>query len=519
MFKWLKKVMISIINAIKSLFVGNKQVISVTIGNTQVYPNYGGDDPTQWPSGFDGKVRKIKSIEVAYFSDSSAQTSDPSITAIGAIGSNNGNARFCCLYAVYDLYAAYTNNLLEEDQWMYCPVDQSTLPDWLHVNGYRIYADRREATPSSQRTANISCVELPSPINSSTPATFQLKSGVSISGKTVTQLGNVPTLDYSEITSIKYYGTSSPLRITDYNTSNDLTVICTEKSGTYHYTLSTGDSYTAPISSWGANSNQSWATIESGTCNVTLAPYTGSAGGTRTVTISVFPTSDATNRYEYTITQGREYYLVFASGSSSTKTISCSTTYGTIQVVSNHNGSAYSVSATSSDSWLTIGTISNNGSTYTIPFSCSANSNSTDRSSTITITQSGGLSLTCTLTQEKNNTALDGVTIANSGQTETANWVIGTIQETGGKKSLVIVRKSDWQYSGQSGSVSYSGLMWSGNASPGESYNNLYIANSSRVTSSYTGKTYIGAYVKSTSGTDLKNQASGDIYFVTSFTE
>ena len=518
MFKWLKKVMISIINAIQSLFVGDKEVQSVSIGNTQVYPNYGGDDPTQWPSGFDGKVRKIKSIEVAYFSDSSAQTSDPTITSIGAIGSNNGNAIFCCLYAVYDLYAAYTNNLLESDQWMYCPVDQSTLPDWLHVDGYRIYADRREATPSGQRTANISCVELPAPATSSTPATFQLKSGVSISGKTVTQLGNVPILDHSEITSIKYFGTSSPLRITDYNTSDNLTVVCTDKVGTYHYTLSTGDPYTAPISSWGANSNQSWATIESGTCNVILAPYTGAAGGSRTVTISVFPTSDATNQYAYTITQGMEYYLVFASGSSSTKTISYSTTTGTIQVVSSHNGSAYSVSATSSGSWLSIGTIYNSGSTYTIPFSCSANSSSSDRSSTITITQSGGLSLTCTVTQEQNNTALEGVTVAPSGQTETANWVIGTIQETGGKKSLVIVRKSDWQYSGQSGNVSYSGLMWSGNTS-GESYSNLYIANNSRVTSSYTGKSYIGAYVKSTSGTDLKNQTNGDIYYVTSFTE
>ena len=39
MFKWLKKVMISIINAVKSIFVGDRPVQSISIGDTQVYPN------------------------------------------------------------------------------------------------------------------------------------------------------------------------------------------------------------------------------------------------------------------------------------------------------------------------------------------------------------------------------------------------------------------------------------------------------------------------------------------------
>lgn len=468
--------MISILNAIKSVFVGNKEVQTISVGDAIVYQS--------------GTYRISGTFTVRYSSG----------TKLLASGAN-----YVELIATRETLR--NGQVISTDEVVLTPVIGSS--SFLYKEGNKIKAPSRGTTPGAERSDNVT-------------ATYDLGDGQTYDPQLsvqIVQQQNYNSIDHSEITSVKYFGQSSPLRITEYNTSSDFTISCTEKVGTYYYNWTSGESSTASITSWGANTDSpSWVTIESNTCNVTLAPYSGTSGGSRTAVINVFPSSDATNQYAYTIVQGVDYYLVFASGSSSTKTISSTATSGSIQVVSKHDGSAYAVTASRTGTWLTLGTITNSGATYTIPFTCSANSSS-ERTSTITISQSGGLSLTCTVTQEQANTALDGVTVATQGQVETANWVIGTIAETDGKKSLVIVRKSDWEYSSQSGSVTYSGLIWSGNASPGESYNNLYISHSSTVTSSATGKTYIGAYVKSTSGTDLKNQTNGDIYYITSFTE
>ena len=504
MFKWLKKVMISIINAIKTLFVGDRPVHSVSIGGTQVYPYSGADDPTQWNTGYDGNIRKIKSINIAYFPNMNS-SSDSTITMIGAEGSNNGSAKVACIYAMYDLYDYTGLQKKEENQWMYCPIDPNTLPSWLHMNGYFLYADSRGSVQGDVRTAQISCPSLPS--FSPHPDKYQLTSGVSLT-VTVSQQANQRVYNGSEVTEFEIDEYVDGDTITFEGDTQRLTV--TAASGIRRYSWTSGADADDETFNMSQTSNfwQNWELV-----NVDSASWVHFGSGSEAKSIDI--DSYTGNTYREARISFRDYHWpnltdnipviklkqtaleweLFASNA----TVEGTVTQPTITITSKHYGSVYTnltVTVVSSDipNLQYSGCSGSSNGQVTLNFTCGTNSGSSNKTASIRIYQNeGGNTRTITLTQKPFSAAFDGIDV--KAQTADGQWVLGEITETGTNKVGYILAKNTTTYLSTGTYNIYIGTIefWEGNNTTSTEYEGgFYMTMSVSSTGDVTLTDYLG---------------------------
>ena len=424
MFKWLKKVMISIINAIKSLFVGDKQVQSVSIGDTQIYPNgvitYALDG-TPWIEYSSGQEYITAS------GDDYARVVGTLVTYTDGVESGRSTVE-------------YSVSLLSGDSSIWS------------VSGKHIFAAYRGTTTGESRSATFKATYSDNGLNYTYGPTIL-----------ITQQAN---FRYASPGSINMF-TVGEYYVEDTGETGDTTIQVYEDGASFSYTIygtgawrytSGAISLASRTPEWevlgvdSSNQQVSWVSsthssedYESGT--VTIDSIHVTTPITRTGYIKVVDPTCSDDVYaRIPITQSfNAYSLTFAESSS--KTILGSETYFSFRVVPKYNGTLISdvdqlsvqVSSSSTIEGIQVSskTVVSSGGYVSVSFTCSQNSSSTSRKTASINFNYGGRTITATVTQEKHHPIpsffMEAVPAIND-----ESWWIGTINKNGVAKGIFI---------------------------------------------------------------------------------
>ena len=416
MFKWLKKVMISIINAIKSLFVGNKPVQSISIGDTQVYPNG----------------------VVSYAMAGSPTLEYSSGSMIPASG--NGYAR------IVGTLVTYVDNVEQGRSTVeFTPsLITSGVGDVWSVSGTHIQAANRSSVTGSSRSATFSA--------SYTLDSFHYNGG----NFTVTQQGNSKSA-YPGYISL-FTVADAYVEGDDPNNTGTTTLTLDENSITCQYTVSGtgGWIYTSGYISQASRTPQwevvgvkdndlplSWITATPDTSDYQSGDITFSSlsSGSRSGYIKVCDSACPEVYLRIPVTQAvNSNTLTFYSGG--TVSLSSDSTSFSINVVPKNGGvlisntSELSVQIVSSTIGnLSIGTKTLYSNYVRVSFSCSANTSTTSNKTATIRFSYGGKSITATVTQEKYHPIPSFFSQAVQADND-SSWWIGTPNINGTSKGI-----------------------------------------------------------------------------------
>ena len=396
--------MISIINAIKSLFVGDKEVQSVSIGDTQVYP-----DPSIEPV-----YETIKLVKFAAAQYSSGNK-------LNAAGSN-----YAELIGTADVY---TENVTEggrtwEGEETVTLIPTATNVNWMSISGTKLIADTRADAAGDERSALVDWV---------LPDGYSLNEEYMTSPQRVQEANTIASTSAGAITDFRLNGQNTIISIDDtaqtlyissiagYRnvsyTSGYTTTISIPNTG-YVYTISGGDGWTA------LNYNGSIAQSISVTAN--------NSGSSREAVVIVkdgtYPSAQASIR----IKQAVPWVLSV----SSPVYVACDATSFSFNVTSTNNGvaapitsSMVSIVTNNSNLSLTgIEAVSGSTGVYKISFSCSVNTDTSNtKTSQVRITRSDHTEAprTVSIIQAADNSALDGLNVVDIADNNT-HWVLAT---------------------------------------------------------------------------------------------
>ena len=435
--------MISILNAIRSIFVGNKEVQSISVGNTVVYEAQ--------------NSYSISSPHVVYSEGS----------ALYASGQNEARL-------IGTLVTTYLGNVINTSEIV---IDPSSISgSGFYITGTRIKANNRGTTTGSQRTAQVT-------------GTYDFGNGQPIFQETftITQEENLSGLykdSYVTIFELNGHEDGDTIELTA--ASQTLTVSSAELVRRYEYSSGSADpSHTLEYilnqtsGFWDACElvnvdNASWINIgtSSASGTVTIDAYTGNSDRSARISFrdKLFDGETTSNAPVITIRQVVASYVLEVSN----QTIPATYYDFQIPITSKNQGTVYTdLTVTISNStfvnlqYYPEDLEYNNNGTVRLPFACAYNSTSTARTATITVRQNGagGLTRTFTLTQSALSSNFDGITIKGVY----GNWVLGEI--TGfatGYKGFLVAKDSplstDRAYNFNIGSFEYS-----------YNYNNSYI--------------------------------------------
>jgi len=467
--------MISIINAIKSLFVGDKEVQRVTIGDTQVYSI--GDD--LWPTVPSGEKWRISELNLQYSSGSK----------LDAAGSNY-------VEIVATVYK-YRDNMttVYETTTMSCPLETDT--SWIELGNSdtRAYGENRgtqnpSTSAGAERTGIIRAIR---PIQSGYQVSGQASDSQFGQNYTVTQSANSIIVVGTEINRVNLYCSSPVISKIFEPDDTDFTLAVSDgaiNSMSYHiegyniknyasgsyYGNDSNVSWTVDAVTGQYNSYCSWITItpDSNVSNNTIgtidiSSYSGSPGDSRTASLRIYngssPTS-GTGTMIITIQQTVSAY-VFTGPSSVGQQPRYAGTF-TITYTASNNGQALTTSElnsinysfTSNGIGCTYVSRRVSGTSVYFTFQRPLNPSESVRTSKITATFEGK-SVTTTVTQAA-GISISGVKVfaySLSG----SDFVLGTVsRSTGESLGILIASKTtidsnktaqfiiDWKYSGSS---------------------------------------------------------------------
>ena len=438
MFKWLKKVMISIINAIQRLFVGDKEVQSVTIGDTQVYP-----DPSVEPV-----YETIKLVRFA-----SAQYS--SGNKLDAAGWSN----YAEIIGTVDVY---TENVTEGGRTLDYTETVTLIPtatnaNWMSIDGTKLYANSRGTLAGNERSTLVDWV-LPEgySFDEEYMTSPQRVSVVQEANAVVNRLPGTISFAVNGGTPATWNSTSgaTPSTISVTSSSNDIaqsgTLVCYR---TLVYTSGDSEPYTSPIYSlgnWSTGDDMSWATLDTSSTPTRVHINEKTDSGQRSCRLNIADSYFSSTQTTYiTITQEGVSNTVLTVDQS--KTIKYSTTEFSIYIYSLRNDVCCSTSnglfinvsnSTIGNLVLSSDEIINSTTGYQkLTFTCDASSGDSQLEATVTISQGGGLTKSITIYQlakTSQEIALEGISISEQYQ----NWVVGIVQKSNGTYSTIIAKDS-----------------------------------------------------------------------------
>ena len=385
MFKFIKKIMISLINAIRSLFVGDKEVQSVSIGNTVVYQS--------------GSEYVLDSVSLSFSNGGSK---------LNAAGTNYAQ--------ITGTFNVYRNGVLTG-------TDTMTLTPVLSNNSFLSISDGTKIT-APDRT-NVEGAER----SESVGAQYTIAGTTYQAGNvTITQQQNQRVLSSGLITDFKINGQATSLVISDSSTTLYISSISgyenVDYTSGYHTTISIPN-YTYSCSQAG-----SWVTMNyngNQLLNISIAANTSGSDRQAVIEVRDAQFSGVTN--SVTIRQEAPWIL-----SVNSKTILATDTSFYIQVTSTTNGTPYPITAnmvdvTTNASSIALTDITDIGNgVYRLDFNCSINSDTTNsKTNRITITRPDHSSspVVSTITQLANSSAFDGLHIITTAENNN-HWAFGT---------------------------------------------------------------------------------------------
>ena len=433
MFKFIRKIMISIINAIKSLFVGDKQVQSVSIGDTQIYPNgvitYALDG-TPWIEYSSGQGYITAS------GDDYARVVGTLVTYTDGVESGRSTVE-------------YSVSLLSGDSSIWS------------VSGKHIFAASRGRTTGESRSATFKATYSDNGLNYTYGPTIL-----------ITQQGN---FRYASPGSINMF-TVDEYYVEDTGETGDTTIQVYEDGASFSYTISGtgGWRYTSGAISI-ASRTPEWEVlgVDSSDQQVTWISSTHSSGDYEngTVTIDSIPGTTPITRTGYIkvvdplcpndvyaripISQSfNSYSLVFYSYESSSKSISATDTAFSFRVVPKYDGTLISItdtdqlsvqvsySSTIEGIQVSSKTVVSGSGYVSVNFTCSQNSSTTSRKTASINFSYGGKTITATVTQEKYHPIpsffMEAVQASNDD-----TWWIGTVNTNGVAKGIFIYSENE----------------------------------------------------------------------------
>ena len=469
MFKFIRKIMISIINAIKSLFVGDRPVQSVSIGDHQVYPV--GD--YLWPTVPSGERWRIEALNLQYSSGSK----------LDAAGSNYAEI----VATVYK----YRDNMttVYEMTTISCPLETDT--SWIELrNGdTRAYGENRGTqNPTSTGAERTGTIRAIGPTSSGYLVHVQFGQNF-----TVTQAANSIIIVGTEINRVNLYCSSPVISKTFEPDDTDFTLAVSDgaisgmsyyiggytiknyASGSY-YGNDSNVSWTVDAVTGQYNSYCSWITItpNSNVSNntigtINISSYSGSPGDSRTASLRIYSGSAPTSGSGTMIITIQQIVSAYAfTGPSSVGQQPRYAGTFTITYTASNNGQALTTSELNS---ISLSYPSNGiGCTYVsrrvsgtsvyFTFQCPINPSESVRTSRITATFAGK-SVTTTVTQAA-GISISGVKVATYSLSG-SDFVLGTVsRSTGESLGILIASKTaidsnktarfmiDWKYSGSS---------------------------------------------------------------------
>ncbi len=402
--------MISIINAIKSLFVGSREVQKVTIGDTTVYIKEEPVEPVY------NTIRLIRYVAVQYSSGNK----------LTASGSNY--AEIIGTVDVYSENQEEGGRVLESTETIVIAPDSAD-SSWLSWDSdKKLYAESRGGTAGDERSAYVE---------------WSLPNGYNFYEDYMTSPGRVSVSQ--EANTIL---TTGPGAITDFRINGQNTVIPIENteqtlyissiSGYRNITYTSGYSTTVSIPSSGfiytVSGGTGWVTINyNGSIAQSISIAANNTGSSREAVIVVKDGNYTSVQSSIRIQQGVSWELTLPSGSIN---ISYSATSFSFNVVSTNNGEAYPITSSmisygsnrSNISLTGITSVSGSVGTYKLTFSCSANNDTSNKTSTITITRPDHTESprTINVIQAANVSALEGIDNQHIADNN-SHWVLGTV--------------------------------------------------------------------------------------------
>lgn len=433
MFKFIRKIMISIINAIKSLFVGDKEVISVSIGDTQVYPI----DDGLWPTVPSGERWRIEALNLQYSSG----------TKLDAAGSNYAEI----VATVYK----YRDNMttVYEMTTMSCPLETDT--SWIELrNGdTRAYGENRGTqNPTSTGAERTGTLRAIGPTSSGYLVNVQFGQNFTVTQQTNSRSVYPGTLNLFTVGGVDAeYG--------DPNNTSSQTLSLFEDSQTLFYTISGvgGWIYASGAISQATRSPE-WVVsgVDSNNNSLTWISSSHESGDytNGTVTIDQLPSGTRSGYIKAYDPQCSEVYLripitqsinsrtlAFYRGSGTVAIDSDSTSFN-IDVVPKDGGTLISntnelgvqiLSSTIGN--LSIGTKTLYSNYVRVSFSCDANISTTSNKTATIVFSYGGKSITATVTQEKYHPIPSFFSQAVQADNN-PSWWIGTPNINGTSKGI-----------------------------------------------------------------------------------
>lgn len=473
MFKWLKKVMISIINAIKSLFVGDRPVQSASIGDHQVYSI--GDD--LWPTVPSGERWRIAILNLQYSSGSK----------LDAAGSNYVEIVATVYKYLSDSTTAYETTTIS------CPLETDT--DWIELRNSdtRAYGENRgtqnpSTSAGAERTGIIRAIR---PTSSRYQVSGQASDEQFGQNYTVTQSANSIRVVGTEIERVNLYCSSPVISKSFEPDDSDLTLSISDgaisdmgyyidghtiknyASGSF-YGNDSNVSWTIDAVTGQYNSPCSWITITPDTSvssptwgTLSISSYSGSTGDSRTASLRIYSGSPTgSGSIIITIQQTVSAYA-FTGPSSVGQQPRYAGTF-TITYTASNNGQALTTSElnsinysfTSNGIGCTYVSRRVSGTSVYFTFQRPINPSESVRTSRITATFEGK-SVTTTVTQAA-GISISGVKVS-AYSLSGSDFVLGTVsRSTGESLGILIASKTaidsaktaqfiiDWKYSGSS---------------------------------------------------------------------
>lgn len=468
MFKWLKKIMISIINAVKSIFVGDREVQSVSLGDTEVYSL--GED--LWPTVPSNELWRIGILNVHYSSGSK----------LDAAGSNYVEI----LATVYKYLSGSSSPY--ETVTMPCPLETDT--SWLDLrNSNRAYGENRgtqnpSTSEGAERTGTIRAIR---PVSSRYQVTGQASDSQFGQNYSVTQAANSLLTTGYEINRVIFYVPTSGFSKTFEPDDSDLTFELTDAaysnisysvdgyktqvyaSGSPYGNTSSGIEWTVDAVNEGTSTSCSWITVTSSSDNtgtIDVSDFSGSAGDTRQASLRIYYYSP-TNSASMTVTVKQTVSAYVFTGPSTSNITNYTETF-TISYTATNNGQPLTTQELNSISY----TFPSNGigcnyvsrrvynNSAILTFSCHQNFSESTKTTRIVATFAGK-SVTTTVTQAAGYSVylVNGVSLNKGNQARKV--VLGTAYMSSGQSLGIILASPDpidvnmtaqvqvdWSYSG-----------------------------------------------------------------------
>lgn len=419
MFKWLKKIMISIINTIKSLFVGDKEVQKITIGDAAVV----------YESG-DSYI--ITGFRLSYSEG----------TRLYASGSN-----YAELLGTRQIYRNGT--LIGSDEIALTPQVGSS--SFLYTEGTKIKAPSRGTTVGSIRSDWVSgTYDLGNGQTYTTDASAKVEQQANY--QTAGPGGiNLFTVEEFDVEGNCEIGEET-ITINEAGLSNMQYEV--EGYGGWSYTSGASQSHGRTIT-WiveGVDSSDNtvnWISVDTTNKQVSISSWgNGSVGSSRSAYIKAYDQAfpDQVWAKIPVLQEISSWTLTFnPSGTTKSYSIGTSDTSFSISVLPKKNGTLITSSMleqlTASVSGSTIGNVTPTNKTLssssaTLWFSCSANTVQSTRTATITISL-GDKSIVATVTQDKYvpMPSFFNQAIQAEGNSD---WWIGTVNYNGTSKGIYI---------------------------------------------------------------------------------